>query len=146
MHKGNCGFCRSVVKVAVKTPHLRCHKHSLVNNGFRAHGAHIEYLAEKLLRLSCDFFYGAAAYIKLALECSSFCHILRPAQKCLLDGWHTIPRRLAQIMRICWHVTPEQERNTALGTAFFKKAKTAVASFFVLWQKEHGYTIITLGR
>ena len=68
MHERKGGLDRRIVQVSEEAAHLGRHEHALVNDGARAHGAHVEDLVrERRVRVSCTL-DGATAHIELAFE------------------------------------------------------------------------------
>ena len=84
-----------VVEIDEEAAHLRGHKHALVHDGARAHGAHVEDLvAQGKLRISL-LFDGAAAHIQTALEGVARRRIIGATQEGLQDSRHAGAGRLA---------------------------------------------------
>ena len=68
VHERHGRFDGSIVEVDEEATHLRGYEHALVNNGARAHGAHVEdFVGERVLSIG-PLLDGAAAYIECTLE------------------------------------------------------------------------------
>ena len=135
-----------VVEVDEETAHLRGNQHTLVHDGARAHGAHIEDLVAqgKLgVGLLLD---GAAAHIQTALEGIARRRVVGAPQKGLQDGRHAGAGCLAQVMRIDRHLAPKEQRHAGLGAALLKHAMGILYAPVVLWEEQHGHAIVALCR
>ena len=139
-------FDGGVVEVDEETAHLRGHKHALVHDGARAHGAHIEDLVaqgELGVGLLLD---GAAAHIQAALEGVAGGRVVGAAQEDLQDCGHAGAGRLAQVVRVDGHLAPKEQRHAGLGAALLKHAAGILYALVVLREKQHGHAIVALCR
>ena len=135
-----------VVEVDEEAAHLRGHKHALVHDGTRAHGAHVEDLVAqgKLgVGLLLD---GAAAHVQATLEGIAGGCVVRTAQEGLQDSRHTGAGRLAQVVRVDGHLAPKEQRHAGLGAALLKHAAGILYALVVLREEQHGHAIVALCR
>ena len=135
-----------VVEIDEEAAHLRGHKHALVNDGARAHGAHIEDLvAQGKLGVGL-LFDGAAAHVQAALKGITGGRVVRTAQEGLQDSRHAGAGRLAQVVRVDGHLAPKEQRHAGLGAALLKHATGILYALVVLWEEQHGHAIVALCR
>ena len=135
-----------VVEIDEEAAHLRGDQHTLVHDGARAHGAHIEDLVAqgKLdVGLLLD---GAAAHVQTTLEGIAGGRFVRTAQEGLQDGGHAGAGRLAQIVRVDRHLAPKKQRHAGLGAALLKHAAGILYALVVLREEQHGHAIVALCR
>ena len=135
-----------VVEIDEEAAHLRGDQHTLVHDGARAHGAHIEDLVAqgKLdVGLLLD---GAAAHVQTTLEGIAGGRVVRTAQEGLQDGGHAGAGRLAQIVRVDRHLAPKKQRHAGLGAALLKHAAGILYALVVLREEQHGHAIVALCR
>ena len=135
-----------VVEVDEEAAHLRGHKHALVHDGARAHGAYIEDLVAqgKLgIGLLLD---SATAHVQAALEGVTRRRIVGAAQKGLQNGGHAGACRLAQVVRVDGHLAPKEQRHAGLGAALLKHATGILYALVVLRKEQHGHAIVALCR
>ena len=139
-------FDGGVVEIDEETAHLRGHKHALVHDGARAHGAHIEDLvAQGKLGVGL-LFDGAAAHVQATLKGIASGRVVRTAQESLQDSRHAGAGRLAQVVRVDGHLAPKEQRHAGLGAALLKHATGILYALVVLWEEQHGHAIVALCR
>ena len=135
-----------VVEVDEEAAHLRGHKHALVHDGARAHGAHIEDLvAQGELGVGL-LFDGAAAHVQATLKGIAGGRVVRTAQEGLQDSRHAGAGRLAQVVRVDRHLAPKEQRHAGLGAALLKHAAGILYALVVLREEQHGHAIVALCR
>ena len=139
-------FDGGVVEVDEEAAHLRGHKHALVHDSARAHGAHVEDLVSqgKLgVGLLLD---GAAAHVQATLKGIAGGRVVRTAQEGLQDSGHAGAGRLAQVVRVDRHLAPKEQRHAGLGAALLKHAAGILYALVVLREEQHGHAIVALCR
>ena len=136
---------RGIVQVDEEAAHLGRHEHALVNDGTRAHGAHIEDLAlERRVRVG-GALDRAAADVELALEVLAGLYAVGTAQERLEDRRHAGTSRVAEVMRVDRHLAPEHERHPACGAALLEDAlRICDALRVVVREEEHGNAVVAL--
>ena len=139
-------FDGGVVEVDEETAHLRGHKHALVHDGARAHGAHIEDLVAQGELSVGLLFDGAAAHVQAALKGIAGGRVVRTAQESLQDGGHAGAGCLAQVLRVDRHLAPKEQRHAGLGAALLKHATGILYALVVLREEQHGHAIVALCR
>ena len=139
-------FDGGVVEIDEEAAHLRGDQHTLVHDGARAHGAHIEDLvAQGKLGVGL-LFNGAAAHVQAALEGVAGGRVVRTAQESLQDGGHAGAGCLAQVVRVDRHLAPKEQRHAGLGAALLKHATGILYALVVLREEQHGHAIVALCR
>ena len=139
-------FDGGVVEIDEEAAHLRGDQHTLVHDGARTHGAHIEDLvAQGKLGVGL-LFDGAAAHVQAALEGVAGGRVVRTAQESLRDGGHAGAGCLAQVVRIDRHLAPKEQRHAGLGAALLKHATGILYALVVLREEQHGHAIVALCR
>ena len=139
-------FDGGVVEVDEETAHLRGHKHALVHDGARAHGAHIEDLVAQGELSVGLLFDGAAAHVQATLKGIAGGRVVRTAQESLQDSRHAGAGRLAQVVRVDRHLAPEEQRHAGFGAALLKHAAGILYTLVVLREEQHGHAIVALCR
>ena len=135
-----------VVEIDEEAAHLCGDQHTLVHDGARAHGAHIEDLvAQGKLGVSL-LLDGAAAHVQAALEGVAGGRVVRTAQESLQDGGHAGAGCLAQVVRVDRHLAPKEQRHAGLGAALLKHATGILYALVVLREEQHGHAIVALCR
>ena len=153
--EGECRLDGGVGEVRVEATHLRGDEHALVDDGARAHRAHVEDLVREGGVRVGGALDGAAADVELALEVLASGDALGAAKKRLEDGGHARLRRVAKVMRVDRHAAPEHERHAALGTALLEDADRGLdggrvgdaiglAGLVAVWEEEHGHAVVAL--
>ena len=146
MNERHGRFDGGVVEVDEEAAHLRGDQHTLVHDGARAHGAHIEDLVAQG-KLSVGLLLdGAAAHIQTALEGVARRRVVRTAQEGLQDSGHAGAGRLAQVVRVDRHLAPKEQRHAGLGAALLKHAAGILYALVVLREEQHGHAIVALCR
>ena len=135
-----------VVEIDEEAAHLRGDQHTLVHDGARTHGAHIEDLvAQGKLGVGL-LFDGAAAHVQATLEGIAGGRVVRTAQEGLQDSGHAGAGRLAQVVRVDRHLAPKEQRHAGLGAALLKHAAGILYALVVLREEQHGHAIVALCR
>jgi len=145
VHERDRRFGGGVVEVAEEAAHLRGHEHALVDDGARAHGAHVEYAPRQAGVGRRGFLDGATTHVQEPLELFARLHAVGAAQERLADGGHARARRLAQIVRVNGHVPPEQQGHAAARAAFLEDPHRAFHALGVRGQEQHGHAVVPLG-
>ena len=144
VHEGQRRLCGGVVQVQVEVTHLGGDEHALVHDGARAHGAHIEDLALERVVGCCGLLDRAAAHVELALELVTCRNVCRTPKERLVDGGHAGKGRLAQVMRVDGHLSPEEQGHALLGAALLEDAACHLRALRVLREEDHGHAVLAL--
>ena len=144
VHEGQSRLCGGVVQVQVEVAHLGGNEHALVHDGARAHRAHVEDLALERVVGGCGLLDGAAAHVELALELVARGHVCRTPKERLVDGGHAGQCRLAQVMRVDGHLSPEEQGDALLGAALLEDAARHLRALRVLREEDHGHAVLAL--
>ena len=155
VHKGQRRLDGGVVEVGEEAAHLRGDEHALVDDGAGAHRADVEDLVcERRVGVG-GALDGAAAHVELALEGKAALDALGTAQERLEDGGHAGLGRVAQVMRVNGHATPEHQGHAALGAALLEDADggsdglgvchaIGLAALVGVGEEEHGHAVVAL--
>ena len=145
MHEGKRRLHGGVVEVQVEAAHLRGHEHALVDDRAGGHAADVEDLASERGLGVGRALDGATGHVETALKVLAAGHVIRPANKRLVDGGHAGARRGAKVVRVNRDLAPEHERHAALRAAALKDlARRAYAGGVVVREEEHGHAVVAL--
>ena len=135
-----------IVEIDEEAAHLCGDQHALVNDSARAHRAHIEDLVAQGKLSVGLLFDGAAAHVQATLKGIAGRCVVRSAQEGLQDSRHAGAGGLAQVVRVDRHLAPKEQRHAGLGAALLKHAAGILYALVVLWEEQHGHTIVALCR
>ncbi len=146
VHEGERGLHRGVREVHVEAAHLGGDQHALVDDGPRAHRAHVKDLARQRRLSRGALLDRAAREVQAALKGVAGRYLVGAAEEGLLDGGHAVERGLTQVSRVARHAAPEKQGHAALCADGLEDLLCGTDALVVLREEEHCDAVVALAR